>query len=113
MNRLVDLHAIRALSLATTLWLVAPSDVSAQVSMPASASVATVPTPALGQQVIQQARGAMASRDFTSAVNHYRQVAAMAAKVPQLRADVARLQVDLRMAGIDSELLATAMPRSL
>ena len=110
MNRLVDLHATRAISLAATLCLLAPSVVSAQVPLSGTSSVATVPTPALGQQVIQQARSAMASRDYATAVNHYRNVASMAAKVPQLRPEVASLQVDLRIAGIDAELLSTSLP---
>tara|TARA_R110002049_G_scaffold27321_2_gene94010 strand:- start:77696 stop:81205 length:3510 start_codon:yes stop_codon:yes gene_type:complete len=105
------------LSLATAWWVLAPSDVSAQLSMPessatgnystpAGSSTVAAPTPAAGQQLIKEARQAMADRDFVKAVDRYRKVSEMSSKVTQLRSDVARLQVDLRVAGIDSELLA-------
>ena len=133
MNRLANLHVTRVLSLAATLWLLASPDAPAQLSMPEPLAgstpsvggstpavrstsdpgkLAAVPTPSAGRQLIKEARDAMARRDFVAAVNRYRQVSAMSSKVTQLRGDVARLQLDLRVAGIDSELLSMSAART-
>jgi len=109
LNRLANLHGTRVLSLATFCWLLATSDVTGQVPTnepAASAPAVTADTPERGRQLIQMARQALANRDYESAVKYYHQVSPLAAKVSAIRADVARLQVDLRMAGIDAELLS-------
>lgn len=97
----------------------APSYAQGKTVMPAGYSVqntATAGQPLGGKQLVQQARTGIASGQFESAVNAYRAAAAIAKTDPSLTADVARLRVDLQIAGIDAELLnlppAASMPAS-
>ena len=106
--------------------LVGTSTVSAQLSMPgmnlpskdnSGAATAAVPsyaqgpsttqasTPRDGKVLVQQARAAIAGKQFESAVQLYRAALAATKNDPNAAADVARLRVDLQIAGIDAELL--------
>ena len=92
------------------MWLGSSSPSFAQLTLPQSAAgtnAASVQmhTPAQGQALIDQARAAMAKRDFQSAVGAYRKAATMAPHIPQLASGLAKLRLDLQIAGIDSQLL--------
>jgi general secretion pathway protein D len=58
-----------------------------------------------GKRQVELARAAIAARQFESAVQHYRAAAVAARKNSDLLPGVARLRVDLQVAGIDSALL--------
>lgn len=92
---------------------VAPSYAQGGSALPAGYRVpnATVESrPAGGKQLVQQARAALAGGQYEMAVNAFRQASAAAKSDPNLSADVARLRVDLQIAGIDGELLNLPAP---
>ena len=97
----------------------APSYAQGTQAMPVGYSVpstaATTGVTASGQQLVSQARAAIAQRQYESAVKSFRAAALAATKDPRLTADVARLRVDLQIAGIDAELLnvQATVPRPL
>ncbi|MEM6469282.1 MAG: hypothetical protein AAF802_06905 [Planctomycetota bacterium] len=67
------------------------------VSAPASPNAATA---------VARVKALIKARQFEPAVGAYRQLVAAAKNNESLRSDVARLRVDLQMAGIDAELLS-------
>ncbi|MEM0926425.1 MAG: hypothetical protein AAGJ83_10345, partial [Planctomycetota bacterium] len=108
--------------------LVGATSVSAQMSMPgfnqsskgnsgaattAVPSYAQVPANSAASAPITNASAAVArvkqliqGKQFEQAVGSYRQLVAAAQKDQNLRGEVAKLRVDLQMAGIDAELLS-------
>ena len=118
MNCFASVHGHRVLGLAAALWLLASIDAYAQFAIPAGqATGATQPTAtaqpvtgkltsAQGQRLVAEVRTAMTNRDFKQAVGKYRQLAAAAPEVPELVPDVARLRLDLQIAGVDSAMLS-------
>ncbi len=58
------------------------------------------------KQLVQQARAALAGGQFEMAVNAFRQASAAPKSDSKVAADLARLRVDLQIAGIDAELLS-------
>jgi general secretion pathway protein D len=92
----------------------APSYAQGANAMPAGYSVpsadAMARKPASGKQLVSQARAAISQRQYESAVQSFRAAAVAAKKDPGLTADVARLRVDLQIAGIDAELLDVPPP---
>ncbi|WP_390621755.1 hypothetical protein [Roseiconus nitratireducens] len=62
-------------------------------------------TLAQAEQLVRQTQTAISNRQFESAVQSFRTAAAAAGRHPSLASQVARLRVDLQVAGIDSELL--------
>ncbi len=114
MNRLTFVHRRRLLGIAAAVWLISASNASAQFALPGStpqatfdakAAVASTPTLADGQKWIEHARSALNRKDYQSAVTSYRQAAALGPKMPQLASEIAKLRLDLQVAGIDSQLL--------
>ncbi|WP_390620381.1 type II secretion system protein GspD [Stieleria varia] len=105
-----------------TACLVGTSTVSAQLAMPGTTAGQTNVTattssyanpngsPAIApeavKQVINQARGAMTQRNYELAVRQYRQAVLMSRQAPSVAGDVARLRIDLQVAGIDAALLS-------
>ncbi|NND96274.1 MAG: hypothetical protein HKN47_02965, partial [Pirellulaceae bacterium] len=125
MNWLARIHGHRVLGTAVAIWLLVTPDLSAQITLPgtpstpSNASTARVtPTTSAagmavsGEQLVREARDAMARRDFQAAVSKYRLAASMAPTTPEIVPGVARLRLDLQIAGIDSELLSTQPQRS-
>ncbi len=109
MNRLAISHGRRVVTLAATLWLMTTLDVSAQFTIPDSKAVATPsgkPTVASLQQLIGEARLAIARKDYAAAVAAYRDATTIAPSFPQLAQDVLTLRKQLERAGIDARLLA-------
>jgi general secretion pathway protein D len=92
-------YAQRADAIAARPQTSAPNETSGQTSPAAN-----------GPQLVQQARQAIDSRQFEAAVRYFRLAATAAKRDPNLSADVARLRVDLQIAGIDAQLLT--MPPS-
>ena len=116
MNCFASVHGHRVLGLAAALWLLASTDAPAQFAFPtgqtapasqpvATGPVATKPTAQQGQLLVTQARAAMTSRDYKQAVGKYQQLAALTSQMPEIIPDVARLRLDLQIAGVDSTLL--------
>ncbi len=118
MNRLEPAHGRRVVCIAA-MWLLATMDVSAQIqmlaeptpaptsAMPPSASPASAaPTLASGQQLLAQVRSAIASEDYHTAVQSFRQASAISGTIPQLSGDVEKLRAQLQHIGIDAALLA-------
>ncbi len=109
-------HGPRLFACAATLWLLSLPDASAQFSLPDTAAPATTPAPAVdsalsqGQNWVTQTRTALARRDYVTAVRSYRQLAPLGSKAPQLASDIAKLRLDLQLAGIDSQLLTIPPP---
>ncbi|OYP32210.1 general secretion pathway protein GspD [Rhodopirellula sp. MGV] len=58
-----------------------------------------------GKALVGQARAALDAKQFESAVEFYRSAQAAASVDPKIASDVARLRVDLQIAGIDAALL--------
>ena len=86
----------------------APSYTQGVPARPASHAVhnpAVAKQPVSGKELVQQARLAIAGGQFETAVNTFRAASAAAKTDPSITADVARLRVDLQIAGIDAELL--------
>ncbi len=118
MNCFASVHGHRVLGLAAALWLLASIDAHAQFAFPqGQAAGATQPTAtaqpvvgkltsAQGQRLVAEVRTAMTNRDFKQAVGKYRQLAAAAPELPELVPDVARLRLDLQIAGVDSAMLS-------
>lgn len=110
----------RHLVSAVTLWLLAVSDLAAQIQMPAAGPApaapftATPPAPTLGagRQLLAEVRSAIAGKDFHTAVQSYRRAAAMTATIPQLAAEVAQLRRQLTDVGIDEGLLSLPLQAS-
>lgn len=131
MNRLASTPGptlgYRVVSTAAVLWLASSLDVSAQFAMPMAppassavpASTASVPD---GQALITQCRAAISRRDFTSAVQLYRQAATAAQSAagpsqPAWVADTGKLRTELLAVGMDAALLslppqATPVPQA-
>lgn len=90
----------------------APSYTQGTKAMPAGFSVpssaASQSTPLSGKQLVSQTRAALAQQQYETAVKSFRAAAAVAAKNPELKSDIARLRVDLQIAGIDADLLNLA-----
>ncbi|MCO8120836.1 general secretion pathway protein GspD [Stieleria sp. TO1_6] len=96
----------------------APAYARGVPALPASHSVpspASSVKPADGKLLVQQARTAINARQFEAAVQHFRAAKTVAHTDPNLAADVAKLRVDLQVAGIDAELLNSPVtaPRPL
>ena len=108
MNRLAIAHGPRVVSIATALWLLTTPNVSAQIQMPA-ASTATQPSattgPATAQQLIGQARMALARKDYQAAVQAFRKVASLPPTDSKFAAEVVTLRKQLESAGVDAALL--------
>ena len=118
LNRLVPAHGCRVVCIAT-LWLLATMNASAQVQIPASPCrhltsavprsrrphpASALPTDAArGQQLLAQVRSAIASKDYHTAVQSFRQASAMTAKIPQLSGEVEKLRAAQEI-GIDAAL---------
>ncbi len=79
---------------------------TANVSPTANASRA-VDSAVNGARLVDQARSAMASGDLGTAAAKYRQAASMAPRHPDLVPDVARLRLDLQIAGVQSSQLTS------
>ena len=121
-------------------WLVGATTASAQLPMPglnlpsndnSGAAAAAVPSYAQaaqsmttaaavpnrstvgGKQLVDQTRMAIAAKQFEAAVNLYRSAAAASKTDPTIASDVAKLRVDLQIAGIDAELLSMPAPTAL
>lgn len=136
MNRLVPAQSPRLVWVAVC-WLLASVDVSAQFSMPPVSTKSTSGTAfppaqmaparttplslADGQQLIAQARQAIAAQDYHTAVQTYRSAAAIQSALPQpagnqIAAELQPLRNQLERIGIDSALLTmpptvTPLPR--
>ncbi|QDT12160.1 hypothetical protein [Stieleria marina] len=129
MNRLAPIRrhqvlATRAFTIAVAIWMLAP-ELSAQFTFPASNAPPSPQTPAApingatangnavkgngaqGGQLVSEARAAMAARDLATASAKYRQAAQLALTLPEIVPDVARLRLDLQIAGVDSASLAS------
>ncbi|MEO1528456.1 MAG: hypothetical protein AAFX06_23785, partial [Planctomycetota bacterium] len=76
---------------------------------PSAATQAPTPTTAAhGAQLVEHARRALAAKQYEMAVRSYGAAAKLTKQHPQLATDVARLRVDLQIAGIDQALLTAA-----
>ena len=120
LNRLAFVHGPKVLSLTAAMWLLSAPNASSQFALPdgtdAGAPSATQPAPAVtstlasGQRWIDHARQAIGRKDYQSAVTSYREAAALGPKAPQLASEIAKLRLDLQVAGIDSQLLKISPP---
>ncbi|MCD0461571.1 general secretion pathway protein GspD [Roseiconus lacunae] len=137
MKRHERLFGPKSWGAAVMACLVGTSTVSAQLSMPglnlpskensgaatsavpsyaqgAIASAPNHPPAAVGVQngkaIVSQARAALDAKQFESAVQLYRAALSAANVDPNLKSDVARLRVDLQIAGIDAGLLSMPAP---
>ena len=119
---------VGAFGFAIASCLIATSNITAQIAMPsqgvgkdsgANTAPAVKPfTPAgpvsqmpvaSGRQLVADARTAMAAKDLNAAVSKYQQAAALAPNLSEIVPDVARLRLDLQLAGVSAEQL-TAKP---
>ncbi|MCC9602843.1 general secretion pathway protein GspD [Stieleria sp. JC731] len=71
----------------------------------AQGAAVTAPGQRSGKALVGQARAALDAKQFESAVELYRAAQAAANVDPNIKSDVARLRVDLQIAGIDAGLL--------
>lgn len=88
-----------------------PDTIPASKTPPTATTAAPAPAAtaaARGAQFIQHARQAMAAKQYELAVRSYGAAAQLAQKEASLATDVARLRVDLQIAGIDQAHLAAA-----
>ncbi|MGB7347997.1 MAG: hypothetical protein WBD20_27480, partial [Pirellulaceae bacterium] len=118
LNRLATIRrqpmlASRALGIAAAIWMLGTPELSAQFTVPQSTVPQSTPTaiPAVhagsaGKQLVMDARAAMAARDLQTAATKYREAARLASSLPEIVPDVARLRLDLQIAGVDSASLS-------
>jgi general secretion pathway protein D len=116
LNRLATIRrhqtlATRTLGIVAAIWMLSASDLSAQSTAPQS-SPATVPQATSStvpidnaRKLVSEARAALAGKDLAAAADRYRRAASIAPKVPEIVPDVARLRLDLQIAGVDSAML--------
>ena len=107
------------LGFAFVIWFVAPADVFAQLTFPGkvagtvtqaatpvpSSAPSVAPTVQSGQQLVVEARSAISQRDLNTAVSKYRQAASLAPSLPEIVPQVARLRLDLQLAGVPGTAL--------
>jgi general secretion pathway protein D len=108
LNRLAIAHGPRVVSIATALWLLTTPNVSAQIQMPAGPTAAkpsATTGPATAQQLIGQARMALARKDYQTAVQAFRKVASLPPSDAKFAGEIVTLRKQLEAAGIDAALL--------
>ena len=108
MNRHAFAHGRRVFSIVATVLLLTTPDASGQFELPPAAAT-KAPTGSSsvvsGQQLIGNARIALARKDYQRAVQAYRQAAALSPTTPQITQEVTLLRKQLQSAGIDAALL--------
>lgn len=112
MNRLVPSPGRSVVCIASMLLLAAPN-VSAQFQMPATAPAAPTtkgPSVDAGLPLVAEAQAALERKDYHAAIQAFRKVSVMSAKVPQLASEVQKLRAQFDKIGIDATLL-TAPPQ--
>ena len=112
----------RAIGFTVALLFVATPMASAQLRLPgkvgpsqAKATSPNAPTLSIqdGNRLVTEAQGALAAKQLDTALSKYHQLAQLAPKMPEIVPAVARLRLDLQMAGITaSKLTANAKPVS-
>ena len=109
MNRLVPAYQCSALTLAITLASSVVANAQVASSLPtetaAPGSAVSVPTVGSGQQLLSQVQVALARKDYHTAVQSFRQVAAIAKTVPQLSPGVEQARARLHEIGFEPALL--------